>query len=477
MSKAEAMNRRWLWLSWLALWSILSAQSLRTSIDQLLSVEWLRYGYCGVVVRDLQTGETLYQRDAERMLVPASNNKLLITAGALALLGAEYRMRTEVWFHGTRTPDGVLQGDLILVGKGDASLLYSDLQKLARVVYEAGIRQVQGRLLYDDTWLDAERYGFGWNIDDEPFGYQAQMSALCAERNAIRLYARPATVGEPPKIRLEPATDYVQVINLARTVPKAEGRTALSATRLRARNTLILTGTIAEDAPESFVGRYAVENPSLYAAWLFRQALQEAGISVSGGLAPTALTLHPHAQQVVEHLSPPLRELIALINKPSDNLLTEVLLKVLGKERAGEGTTEAGIRVLMDFLRSAGLEMGAVQIVDGSGLSRMNAISPENLVRLLIFMARSPHAEAYRNSLPVFGQDGTLRNRLRKTPVQGKGFAKTGSLYRVSSLSGYLICKSGRTVAFAIIMNFYTVSASKARALQDALVQLLWDNL
>jgi D-alanyl-D-alanine carboxypeptidase/D-alanyl-D-alanine-endopeptidase (penicillin-binding protein 4) len=181
--------------------------------------------------------------------------------------------------------------------------------------------------------------------------------------------------------------------------------------------------------------------------------------------------------RIATHLSPPMSEIVALINKPSDNLLTEMVLKVIGKERAGEGTTAAGIRVLMEFLRSAGLEMGAVQMVDGSGLSRMNAISPENLVRLLVYMARSPYAEAYRRSLPIYGEDGTLRNRLRNTPVQGKGFAKTGSLYRVSSLSGYLVCRSGRTVAFSIVMNFYTVSASEARALQDAIVQALWESL
>lgn len=473
------MRTRWLWLGWLALWSALLAQTptLHTLIDPLLDVDWLRYGYCGIVVRDLQTGETLYQRDAERVLIPASNNKLLVTACALTVLGAEYRMRTEVWRNGTLEPDGTLQGDLILVGKGDASLLYSDLQALARQIREKGIQQVQGRLLYDDTWLDAERYGFGWNIDDEPYGYQAQMSALCVERNAVRVYASPTTDGKPPTVRLEPPTDYVQVINLARTTTKGQGNPALSATRLRARNTVILTGTIPEGASEVFVGRYSVENPSRYTAHLFLQALREAGVSIAESISPTALSLYPKAEPIAIHLSPPMSEIIALINKPSDNLLTEMVLKILGKERRGEGTTQAGIRVLTDFLRSAGLEMDAVQVVDGSGLSRMNAISPENLVRLLIYMARSPHAEAYRRSLPVYGEDGTLRNRLRNTPVQGNGFVKTGSLYRVSSLSGYLLCKSGRIVAFAIVMNHYTASGADVRRLQDAIVQALWENL
>jgi D-alanyl-D-alanine carboxypeptidase len=534
--------------------SALHAQSLHAEIDALLNVEWLRYGYCGVVVRDLQTGETLYRRDAERVLIPASNMKLLVTAAALHRLGPEYRFRTRVWMRGTLTPDGVLHGDLILQGLGDATLEMRGLETLAQQVRQAGVQRVQGYLLYDDSWLDAERYGFGWSSDDEPFGYQAQMSALCAERNAIRLYAKPATqVGEPAQLRLEPATDYVELVNRTRTVERGAANTGIRATRTRARNQIIVDGTLPLGSEEVFVGRYSVENPSRYATHLFRQALQAAGVVVERGIVP-ALTPSPsptgwergvgaHGSApyrssspalrergiipiaetystktqaiedpllkvppasrgnrtdarfpsrsggnlkeggipemtlLAEHLSPPLREVVALINKPSDNLITEITLKSLGREIRGEGTTAAGVQVLREFLQSAGLEMGAVHVVDGSGLSRINGVSPENFVRLLEHMHRSPHAEAFRESLPAYGVDGTLRNRLRGTPVQGNGYAKTGSLNRVSSLSGYLRTKSGRWLAFSIIMNAYNASGADARALQDRLVQLLWERL
>jgi D-alanyl-D-alanine carboxypeptidase/D-alanyl-D-alanine-endopeptidase (penicillin-binding protein 4) len=534
--------------------SLLRAQSLHTEIDALLNVEWLRYGYCGVVVRDLQTGETLYRRDSERVLIPASNMKLLVTAAALHRLGPEYRFRTRVWMRGTLTPDGVLHGDLILQGLGDATLEMRGLETLAQQVRQAGVQRVQGYLLYDDSWLDAERYGFGWSSDDEPFGYQAQMSALCAERNAVRLYAKPAAqVGEPAQLRLEPDTDYVELVNRTRTVERGAANTGVRATRTRARNQIIIEGTLPLGGEEVFVGRYAVENPSRYAAHLFRQALQAAGVVVERGIVP-ALTPSPsptgwesgvgaHGSApyrssspalrergiipiaetystktqaiedpllkvppasrgnrtdarfpsrsggnlkeggipemtlLAEHLSPPLREVVALINKPSDNLLTEITLKSLGKEVRGEGTTAAGVQVLREFFQSAGLEMGAVHIVDGSGLSRINGVSAENFVRLLEYMRRSPHAEAFRESLPVYGVDGTLRNRLRGTPVQGNGYAKTGSLNRVSSVSGYLRTKSGRWLAFSIIMNAYNAAGSDARALQDRLVQILWEQL
>jgi D-alanyl-D-alanine carboxypeptidase len=534
--------------------SALHAQSLHAEIDALLHVEWLRYGYCGVVVRDLQTGETLYTRDAERVLIPASNMKLLVTAAALHRLGPDYRFRTRVWMRGTLLPDGTLRGDLILQGLGDASLEMRGLESLAQQARQAGVQRVQGYLLYDDSWLDAERYGFGWSSDDEPFGYQAQMSALCAERNAVRLYAKPATqVGEPAQLRLEPATDYVELVNRTRTVERGAANTDIRATRTRARNQIIIEGTLPLGGEEVFVGRYAVENPSRYATHLFRQALQAAGVVVERGIVP-ALTPSPsptgwergvgaHGSApyrssspalrergiipiaetystktqaiedplrkvppasrgnrtdarfpsrsggnlkeggipemtlLAEHLSPPMREVVALINKPSDNLITEITLKTLGKEVRGEGTTAAGVQVLREFLQSAGLEMGAVHVVDGSGLSRINGVSAENFVRLLEYMHRSPHAEAFRDSLPVYGVDGTLRNRLRGTPVQGNGYAKTGSLNRVSSVSGYLRTKNGRWLAFSIIMNAYNAAGSDARALQDRLVQILWEQL
>ncbi|MCX7993792.1 MAG: D-alanyl-D-alanine carboxypeptidase/D-alanyl-D-alanine-endopeptidase [Fimbriimonadales bacterium] len=462
--------------------ALVRAQTLQAEIDSLLDVEWLRYGYCGVVVRDLATGETLYRRDAERMLIPASNMKLIVSAAALHLLGADYRFRTRVWARGTILPNGVLQGDLILQGLGDATLGWRDLQTLAQQVRSAGILRVNGTLLYDDSWLDAERYGFGWSSDDEPYGYQAQMSALCAERNAVRLYAKPATqIGEPAQIRIEPNTDYVELVNRTRTVERGTRDAGVDATRTRARNQIIVYGIIAQGTDEVLVGRFSVENPSHYAAHLFRQALQEAGVTVEKGIAPNMTPLleesTPPLKRIAEHQSSPLREVVALINKPSDNLLTEMTLKVIGKERRGAGTTQAGIQAMREFLQQAGLEMGAVHIVDGSGLSRINGVSPENFVRLLEFMHRSSHAEAFRESLPVYGVDGTLRNRLRETPIQGNGFAKTGSLNRVSSLSGYLRTRSGRYLAFSIVMNAYNTSAADARALQDKVIQLLWERL
>jgi PBP4 family serine-type D-alanyl-D-alanine carboxypeptidase len=416
----------------------------------------------------------LYERDADRVMVPASNTKLVTSAAAISLLGGDFRYRTRVLASGELSADGTLNGDLILEGGGDPTLSFDDLKKLAGIARAAGIQRVSGSIRYDDSYLDAERYGFGWNIDDEPFGYQAQMSGLSVERNSVQVYASPgAKVGEPVNIRLVPATDYLTVIN--RAVTHAEGaRASVSVTRRRAQNVLEISGGLALKAEEGLVGRYSVEEPSRYAAVLFRDALKEAGVEVGG--YPTALfALPPSPRVIAEHQSPPLSEILAMLNKPSDNLIAETLIKTLGKVKRYRGSTAAGLEVVSEFLKGAGLEMNAALFEDGSGLSRMNAISAKNLVRLLEFMWKSPHQAVFLKSLPVMGVDGTLRNRLRDTPVQGKAFAKTGSLYRVSALSGYVTTQSGETLVFSILMNFYTATATDARNLQNEIVKLLYE--
>lgn len=461
----------------LALNAAAQSASLPQQLDTLLDVPWLKYASCAVLVRSLEDGSTLYARDHQRVLIPASNTKLITSAAAITLLGEEFRYRTQIAIHGTLSADGTLQGDLLLQGGGDPTLEYKDLQSLAKQVYDAGVRRFDGILLYDDSYFDSERYGFGWNIDDEPFGYQAQMSGLSVERNAVRVYAQPgAKEGDPLQIRLDPPNAYLQIYNLART--HATGRpNNTTVTRERARNVLVLSGGMPSGAQETLLGRYSVENPGGYASVLFLDALKQAGVQIPNPRYAPLFSLTGKVQQIAEHSSRPMKEIIALLNKPSDNLIAEALIKTIGRVKRGRGTTATGMEVVNEFLRSAGIELGAAQFLDGSGLSRMNTVSAESLVRLLAYMYRSPHKDAFLASLPVMGTDGTLGSRLRNSEVRGKVFAKTGSLYRVSALSGYLTAKSGKVYLFSIIMNAYNAPTSDARQLQDRVVSALYEGL
>lgn len=451
--------------------------SLQQQLDALLDVPWLKYASCAVLVRSSEDGSTLYAREHERVMIPASNTKLITSAAAITLLGEEFRYRTHVALNGTLDTDGTLQGDLLLQGGGDPTLEYQDLQSLAKQVYDAGVRKMEGLLLYDDSYFDAERYGFGWNIDDEPFGYQAQVSGLSVERNAVRVYAKPgANEGDPLQIRLQPPNTYLQIYNLTRTHTTSKPNNT-HVTRERARNVLVLSGGLPLGAQETLLGRFSVENPGAYTASLFLDALKQAGVQIPNPRYAPLFSMTGKRPSIAEHFSRPLKEIIALLNKPSDNLIAEALIKTLGRVKRGSGTTAAGMEAVNEFLKSAGIEPAAAQFLDGSGLSRMNAVSAESLVRLLDFMNRSPHKDAFLASLPVMGTDGTLSSRLRNHEVRGKVFAKTGSLYRVSALSGYLTAKSGKVYLFSILMNAYNAPTSDARQLQDRLVSTLYEGL
>ncbi len=465
MRKRLTLCLLWLWLITLPAFA-----DLKADIDKLLQNPALAHSITGVLVVSLKDGRTLYEQNADLMLIPASNQKLLTSAAALHRLGADFRFTTRLWVTGEVDPQGVLHGDLILQGDGDPTLLLKDLEAMAEAVEKAGIRRVEGYLLYDESAFDGIRRGWDWAWDDEPYYYSPCLSAICVERNAVTVFVSPGEkVGDPPRIRLFPPTDYLLVRNEATTSPPSSPSTILI-TREHARNIAVVRGQMPLDArPDSARQALSVEEPPRYAMWLLREALEKRGITTR---YRTALPdrVPDGARLIHSHLSPPLSEILPLLNKPSDNLIAECLMRTLGAVAHHEGSAEAGERVMLQFLKEAGLDLSALNIVDGSGLSRRNQVSARNLVTLLRYMASHPQAKVFLDSLPIAGVDGTLRNRLVNTPAQGKVRAKTGSLGRVSTLSGYLTTQKGEELVFAILMNNYNGSAAVARSVQDAIL-------
>lgn len=463
-------------LSLIAVWWLVTVAvaDLRTDIDQLLQHPALAHSITGMLVVSLRDGRTLYERHADLMLIPASNQKLLTAAAALHRLGADFRYTTRLWATGEVDSQGVLRGDLILQGEGDPILSLKEIEAMAEAVAQAGIRQVDGYLLYDESAFDGIRRGSDWAWDDEPYYYSPCLSAVCVERNVMTVFVSPGErVGDSPRVRLSPPTDYLLVRNEATTAP-AGTRSTLFITREHARNIAVVRGQIPLDAPaDSARQALSVEEPPQFAMRLLREALQKRGVTTR---YRTALPdrVPQGARLLYTHTSPPLRDILPLLNKPSDNLIAECLMRTLGRVVHGEGSAAAGERVMLEFLRQAGLNLDALNIVDGSGLSRRNQISARNLVTLLRYMASHPQAKVFIDSLPIAGVDGTLRNRMVNTPVQGKVRAKTGSLGRVSTLAGYLTTQSGEELVFAILMNNYNGSATTARSVQDAILLRLW---
>lgn len=465
MRKRLTLCLLWFWLITLPAFA-----DLKTDIDKLLQDPALAHSITGILVVSLKDGRTVYEQNADLMLIPASNQKLLTSAAALHRLGADFRFVTRLWIKGEIDSQGVLHGDLILQGSGDPTLLLKDLEAMAEAVEKAGIRRIDGYLLYDESAFDGIRRGWDWAWDDEPYYYSPCLSAICVERNAVTVFVSPGEkVGDPPRVRLSPPTEYLLVRNDATTSP-AGSTSTIYVTREHARNIALVRGQIPIDArPDSARQALSVEEPPRYAMWLLREALEKRGITTR---YRTSLPdrVPEGARLIHTHTSPPLSEILPLLNKPSDNLIAECLMRTLGAVAHREGSAEAGERVMLEFLKQAGLDISALNIVDGSGLSRRNQVSARNLVILLRYMASHPQAKVFIESLPIAGVDGTLRNRMVNTPAQGKIRAKTGSLGRVSTLSGYLTTQGGEELVFAILMNNYNGSAAVARSVQDAIL-------
>ncbi|MCP2262171.1 D-alanyl-D-alanine carboxypeptidase / D-alanyl-D-alanine-endopeptidase (penicillin-binding protein 4) [Streptoalloteichus tenebrarius] len=447
--------------------------ALVADLDRILTDPQLRGARSSVVVRDAASGEVLYDRGGSDRLAPASNAKMLTAAAALETLGPDHRFTTEVFAAGPRH-GGFLDGDLYLRGTGDPTMLAADYDGLAARVAESGIRVVR-RLVADDTWFDRVPLGAGWAWDDEPYYYSAEISALTVSSNSdydagtVLVRVKPGTPGQPPVVELDPPTGVVRVDNRA-TTGAAGSSPAVTAERQHGTNTVVVTGSVpAGGQPVSSLS--TVSDPTAYAIDVFRRALAARGVRVldannGRGATPSG------AARIAERTSMPLSELLVPFLKLSNNGHAETLVKAMGRAVHGVGSWDAGLRVVRDKLAGLGLDAAAYQVVDGSGLSRMDLVSAQQFAAFLVEARKRPWFPVFSASLPVAGEPdrmvgGTLRNRMRGTPAAGNVRAKTGSMTSVSSLSGYVTSAEGRPLVFSAVFNNFLGPATKN--IEDAL--------
>ena len=448
-----------------------SQPSTSSTLDRLLADPALNGATVSVMVRDARSGGTLYQHNPRTRLIPASNLKLLTTAAAMDVLGPQYRFATQLLSNGPQQGER-LTGNLYLRGLGDPTTQFADYQALAAQLASQGVRQVQGDLVFDDSFFDAERLGVDWAQDDESTYYGAQISALTVSPNAdfdagtlIVTAKAPVIAGQPVTVSLSPPTDYVQLSNRAVSGPG----NSYGITRQHGTNLLQLTGTLAPGKQSR--QWVSVWEPTQLVAHLFEQALAQQGIEVLGrrvigGASPGT------ARVLAEHQSAPLQALITPLLKLSNNNMSEALLKAMGRKTANAGTAAAGVAAVAAFMQRQGLDPATLSQVDGSGLSRRNLVSAQNLADLLLVSARQPWFDAWYNALPIAGNadrmtGGSLRYRLRGTAAENNLHAKTGSMGGVSSLSGYLTDAGGRKLVFSMLTNNYVVAGAQVKALED----------
>ncbi|HEV2471860.1 MAG TPA: D-alanyl-D-alanine carboxypeptidase/D-alanyl-D-alanine-endopeptidase, partial [Chthonomonadales bacterium] len=451
--------------------------ALVKAIDRALAVPGLEMGLQGVVVLSLRSNSILYERNANHVFLPASNNKLLTSAAAMVALGHSFAFRTSLFRTGVVDPGGTLNGNLILKGDGDPILLPGDLRTMAHDVFQAGIRRVNGKLLYDASIFDDQYYGDSWAWDDMPYYYSAQISGLNVNRNLldVRVSAGP-TPGAPVDVTITP-TDKYTLLQSTGVTGKPKSKSTIEIGRILGKNIITVTGSLPIDAApkdEPYIG-VTVERPERYAAFLMLAYLKKTGIDVTGGYGAGSVP-SSGATEITCHYSPTLPEILRRMNKPSDNLIAECLLKRVGAKMRGQGTGGAygtGALAAREIFRKIGLDLTRLHQADGSGLSRENFVSPRNLVTLLAYLrTRSDFQDLYV-SLPIVGVDGGLENRMKGTPAVGNCHAKTGYVSFALSLSGYVSTLDGDPLAFSILMNSHLGAIKDARDAQDKIVTLL----
>ncbi|MEO8335123.1 MAG: D-alanyl-D-alanine carboxypeptidase/D-alanyl-D-alanine-endopeptidase [bacterium] len=456
-----------------------SRVALRQFIDSLIDVPEFRSTNWGVLVVDPGRGETLYSRNADKLFMPASNMKLLTGSTALTQLGPEFRWSTTVFARGA-VRDGVLAGDLVVRGNGDPSMsahmqkgdALAPMRAIADSVRAHGVTRVRGQLVGQSLFSD-NALGYGWSFDDLDESYSAGVDALYFNEGftEVVVYGG-ARAGDPVHAMTRPAATYPKLIIRARTTdPLPAGSSVSDTSASRAINVgqdsshagVLVTGSIA--AGDTAV--VEITSRDLRAAYLaaLREALVSRGITVDAETLPAVAS----GDSLFTLQSPTLREVMPFFEKPSQNQIGEILFKTLALEKTGVGRADSASRVVSRQLIAWGAQADGFAVRDGSGLSRHDYVSPRTLVTVLDAMRKSPDFRTFYEALPIAGMDGTIRARMRNTAAMGNVHAKTGTLDKARSLSGYVTTADGRMLLFSALCNNYVVPTRRVDMVSDAL--------
>ncbi|MBC7541650.1 MAG: D-alanyl-D-alanine carboxypeptidase/D-alanyl-D-alanine-endopeptidase [Candidatus Sericytochromatia bacterium] len=445
-------------------------ERLADTLTQKLGDPRLTGCHVGLSVYSLDRQAWLFGQDADRRFVPASNVKLVTSALALTALGPGYRATTEVRLAGRRQ-QGVWQGTLGLVGGGDPLLSSADIDALVQGLLANGLQRFTGRVMADDSRFDPIRKGPGWMWDDAGTDDGPPISPIILDLAHLDLLIQPGALGRPVSVRPDPFTGYGTINNQARTATGGE-IVAAECRPVGGKDVFHVHGVLPPGcAPVR--ATVTVTDPALYAATRFAEAIGRAGVGAQitvGGSGTVA-----GGSLVASHTSAPVPDMVRALQKDSVNLIGEVLLKQVGAVKGGlPGSSAKGIAAAQRLLTTVGWQPETYRLVDGSGLSRYNLVSPRQLVQLLAYMETQPDvAAAYRLALPIAGVDGTLATRFRGLRDSRRITAKTGTMSGISALSGYLETADHERLAFSLLVNGFIGSAAPIRATQDDLISAL----
>jgi serine-type D-Ala-D-Ala carboxypeptidase/endopeptidase (penicillin-binding protein 4) len=444
---------------------------LPTAINQIVDRPELRRYRWGIVVQTLAGANQLYHRDGDRLFIPASNVKLITTAIALRHLGAGKQLRTSVY----QLPSTGNTPNLLVVGRGDPSLTTTQIQSIGQQLKQRGERQI-GTINFDDSYFRGEQINSDWEWGDLSTDYAPTINSLMLNQNALSLNISPQQIGTPLKYTWkDPSLNSWQVDNQSLTAPVNED-ISINAIAVFGKPLLKLTGKLAQNADPLKLD-LPLLNPAESFISAFRQSLSQSEITVGSTRLVVGQNI-ANLPEIASINSPPIGELIKETNQNSNNVYAEVLLRSIGRthpqhDTSTEDTSSLGIALVKQRLTELGVNPQSYRLSDGSGLSRHNLVAPTAFIQLLSAMATTPEGKIYRESLPIAGIGGSLKNRMKGTLAQGIVQAKTGSMSGIISLSGYINPPKYSPLVFSIILNQHDRSTSQMAKIIDEIVLLL----
>lgn len=448
------------------------------AIDAILAGAELRDAKVAVQVVDAETGEVLYSRNAEKPMIPASNQKIISGAAALLKLGPNYCFETTLWIRG-KVVDDVFAGDLVLCGGGDptvGSLSFGEeplaqFERWADVVWNMGVRDIDGDIVVWNGFFSGDSIPSSWPKEQLWRAYCAPSDAMTFHDNCVRVEVLPGLeVGEPARLGLFPEVDILSLQNQCRTTRKGQ---AIWFSREVASSEIVVGGRVRIGS-KGWSGLVTVPEPARCAGEAFKNVLIGRGIGMSGAVkveGKRAEDFRDDARMIARRRAP-LSKALRVMMQDSQNLYAEQILRTIGAELQGEGTREDGLKVVRRFWISKGIDRRSIVLDDGSGMSRENRLTAEAICHILHLLWNSDYAPLIIDILPEAGADGTLSNRFQDRRYQGRIHAKTGYLRGVGALSGYARSFSGRMIVFSILINdLYDGGNVRLKNIEDRIVR------
>ncbi len=483
---------------------IQTISDLQSRVRLTLSRPELRRGSVGVKIVSLDTNKVIFEENAEKYFMPASNMKSYTVAAAMEKLSPDFKFVTSVYAPAMPDANGVIRGDLSIFGRGDVSFstafyegdYYKGLDALATKIVQAGVKRIEGNLVGDESYFTGNPIPPSWEWEDLQWYYGAEISALPVNDNAVDLSVKPNSINLPCVVQVLPANAVMKIVNRCTTLATGAKREIQIVKKID-QNTIEVTGTMPlED--KGYKGFIAVSRPAQLFVELLRGLLIQKGVVITGqnkvintkDKAVSAVVSSVPPLEITKLESPPFSLVAAKTMKPSQNTYTETILWTLGeqigrkqesafavdeisiKKLQQTSSADLGLKVMQNFMSEIGVAQDSVIQWDGSGLSRHNLITPSSAVQLYTYMSKSRYADAWRNSLTIGGTDGTLKNRFKETAAAANVRGKTGTIDQVSALSGYVTTASGERLVFSILVNGVNDVRLRQAAIDEIVVAL-----